>query len=181
MAENGDKAIFLDRDGVIVEDVGYSNRIEDFKLVEGAAEAIRRAGGAGYKTLVATNQGGIAIGCFSEEDMALFHRHMVETLAAMGAHIDDIAFCPHHPKAEREEDRECGCRKPKPGLILDLAGRHGVDVSASAMIGDRATDVEAGEAAGAAGFLFEGGSLDELMKDVLGHLEGGGRRRDGAP
>ena len=174
MAKKGDKAIFLDRDGVINVDGGFTHRVEDFRLIDGAAEAIRRANEAGYKILVVTNQGGIALGHYDQDDMTIFHQHMLETLEAMGARIDAIAFCPHHPGAKRDGDRKCGCRKPKPGMILDLAGRHGVDLGASALIGDRPTDVEAAEAAGVAGFLFEGGSLDDCMARVLEFLEAGG-------
>ena len=173
MEREGDRAVFLDRDGVINVDVGYPHRIGDFALVDGAAEAIRRANSAGYKVLVATNQGGIALGHYSQDDMALFHQHMLDTLGAMGARIDGIAFCPHHPESKWETERDCECRKPKPGMILDLAGLHGVDPAASAMIGDRATDVEAAAAAGMRGFLFDGGDLDACMAEVLGYLAGG--------
>ena len=142
MARNGDKAIFLDRDGVINVDGGFTHRVEDFELVPGAADAIRRANAAGYKVLVVTNQGGIALGHYGRDDVTLFHQHMLDELGAMDARIDAIAFCPHHPESKWESERTCDCRKPKPGMILELAERHGIDLAASAMIGDRTTDVE---------------------------------------
>ena len=179
MAGNGDKAIFLDRDGVINIDTGYPHRVEDFALVEGAAEAIRRANAAGYKVLVATNQGGVALGRYGKDDVTLFHQHMLDTLGAMDARIDAIAFCPHHPESKWESERSCRCRKPEPGMILELAERHGIDLASSAMIGDRATDVEAAEAAGTRGFLFDGGNLDECMAEVLDALAAGTASGDG--
>ena len=172
MTDSGNKAMFLDRDGVINVDHGYTHRVEDFELVDGAAEAIRRANKAGFKVLVVTNQGGIALGRYGKDDVVLFHQHMIDTLSAMGATIDAIAFCPHHPDSKWASERTCACRKPKPGMILDLAARHGIDLAASAMIGDRTTDVEAAEAAGMRGFLFEGGSLDECMAGALDSLGG---------
>ena len=174
MAENGDKAIFLDRDGVINVDGGFTHRVEDFKLIDGAAGAIRRANKAGYKVLVVTNQGGIALGHYGKDDMTLFHQHMLDTLEGMDARIDAIAFCPHHPESRWETERDCDCRKPKPGMILELAARHRIDLAASALIGDRATDIEAAAAAGTTGFLFEGGDLDDCMKSVLDSLRDGG-------
>ena len=173
MAGKGDKAIFLDRDGVINVDGGFTHRVEDFELVPGAADAIRRANAAGYKVLVATNQGGIALGRYGRDDVTLFHQHMLDELGAMDARIDAIAFCPHHPESKWVSERDCDCRKPKPGMILELAERHGIDLAASAMIGDRTTDVEAAEAAGTRGFLFDGGNLDECMAAVLDQLGGG--------
>lgn len=161
------RAIFLDRDGVINIDHGYTYRVADFALVEGAAAAIRHANAAGYLVLVVTNQGGIGLGYYDHDDVRRFHDHMFATLAEEQAVIHDVAYCPHHPKAPDPEHRDCSCRKPSPAMLLGLAEKHDVDLGQSAMIGDRITDLEAGRAAGAQSFLFEGGRLDLLMKTVL--------------
>ena len=97
-------------------------------------------------------------------------------LAEDGAALDAIHFCPHHPSSPDPAQRQCSCRKPKPGMLLDLAREHNIDMSASAMIGDRVTDIEAGEAAGVRAFLFDGGNLDTLMLKVLASLK---EARDG--
>lgn len=172
MANSWKRAVFLDRDGVINIDTGYPHRIDEFVLIPGAAAAIRRANEAGYSVFVVTNQGGIGLGYFSVDTLTAFHDHMISVLEAEKAIITDIAFCPHHPKALLEENRDCDCRKPKPAMILDLAERHHIDLAASAMIGDRDTDIMAAEAAGVRGFLFDGVNLDHLMQDVLNQLSG---------
>lgn len=164
------RAIFLDRDGVINVDGGYTHRIEDFQLIDGAAAAIRRANEAGYIVLVVTNQGGIGLGYYDHEDVDAFHAHMKTVLEAEGAVISDFAYCPHHPKSPDPAQRECACRKPSPEMILFLAEKHHVDCSASSMIGDRNSDVEAGHAAGMQAFLFDGNNLDTLMINVLATL-----------
>lgn len=170
MASTTNRAIFLDRDGVINIDTGYTHRVDDFAFVPGAARAIRRANEADYKVLVVTNQGGIGLGYYDHDAVALFHHHMLAMLAEEGAHITDIAYCPHHPNAVDPADRSCDCRKPSPKMILDLARRHDINPGLSAMIGDRASDIEAATAAGAEGFLFDGGDLDALMAEILARL-----------
>jgi len=169
--ETKTKAIFLDRDGVINVDTGYPHRIEDCQLIPGAGAAIRRARAAGYMICVVTNQGGIALGYYDEAALHRFNTHLQGLLAESGAGIDAMAFCPHHPESPDPAKRQCACRKPAPGMILDLAARYGIDPDQSAMIGDRATDLEAGRAAGLRAFLFDGGNLDTLMRDVLAILE----------
>lgn len=164
------RAIFLDRDGVINIDEGYTHRIEDFSLIDGAASAIRRANTAGFKVMVVTNQGGIGLGYYDHADVRSFHAHMQAVLEREAAIITDIAYCPHHPRSPDPGLRDCTCRKPSPEMLLTLASRHNIDLAASAMIGDRDTDVAAGTAAGAHAFLFNGGSLDTLMIEVLDHL-----------
>lgn len=173
METAANKAIFLDRDGVINVDDGYTHRLEDFALMPGAAAAIRRANEAGYKVMVVTNQGGIGLGYYSEDDMRCFHDHMQHQLAEASAVITDIAWCPHHPRAAQPENRNCSCRKPSPKMILDLAERHNIALAKSAMIGDRETDVAAGEAAGMKAYLFDGTDLDKLMRNVLAELNAG--------
>lgn len=140
------RGIFLDRDGVINEvlsqRVKFVNRPEDFYLLEGAAEAIKLFNDQGYKVFVVTNQGGIGLGFMKEAALKEVHIKMEANLAESGAEIDDIAYCPHKPKAG------CACRKPQPQMILNLAEKHAVDISKSYMIGDRKPDIEAGKSAG---------------------------------
>lgn len=167
------RAIFLDRDGVINVDTGYPHKIEDCQLIPGAAAAIRRARDEGYMILVVTNQGGIALGYYDEAALNRFNNHLAAQLAEDGAKLDAITFCPHHPSSPDPSQRECSCRKPKPGMLLGLAREHNINMAASAMIGDRITDIEAGEAAGVRAFLFEGGSLDKLMGKVLATMREG--------
>ena len=164
------RAIFLDRDGVINVDDGYTHKIEDFQLIDGAAAAIRRANEAGYIVLVVTNQGGIGLGYYDHDDVDAFHEHMQSTLKAEGAMIADFAYCPHHPNSPDPTQQTCSCRKPSPQMIQLLAEKHHVDCSGSAMIGDRNSDVEAGHAAGVQAFLFDGENLDTLMIKVLATL-----------
>lgn len=138
--------IFLDRDGVINEvlthRVKFVNRPEDFYLLEGVGEAVKSFNDAGYKVFVVTNQGGIGLGFMDESALADIHAKMAAELKKFSASIDDVAFCPHKPKAG------CDCRKPKPKMILDLAKKHEVDLEKSYMIGDREPDIEAGKQAG---------------------------------
>jgi len=158
-------AVFFDRDGVLNVDTGYTYRVEDCQLIPGAAAAVRMANDAGYKTLVVTNQGGIALGYYTQDMMLTFHDHLTALIhAKTGGVIDDLRFCPHHPNAADQALKHCDCRKPSPKMILDLAAKHHIDLAASIMIGDRDTDVEAGEAAGCRGVLFTGGRLDLALK-----------------
>lgn len=135
-------AVILDRDGVINDHRQYVNGPEDFILFPDAAEAIKRLNKHGFPVFVATNQGGVGLGYMSLSDLESVHDYMERQLLAEGARIDDIAFCPHAPKSG------CTCRKPKPGLLLDLQERHQFDLRKSYMVGDRETDVQAGQAAG---------------------------------
>lgn len=135
------KAIFLDRDGVVNDNSKLVNRPEDLILYPWTAAAIRRFKAAGFSVMIVTNQGGIELGYFSENDLLAIHRHLKAILERDGAAIDDIAYCPHYYQA-------CECRKPKPGMLLDLAEKHGINLSLSWMIGDREPDILAGIAAG---------------------------------
>lgn len=160
-------AVFLDRDGVINVDGGHTHRVEDFAFVPCADAAIRLAHEAGFPVFIVTNQGGIGLGLYDEETMQRFHRHLQAEVAATGGHIADIAFCPHHPQALSPMMRECDCRKPKPGMLLALAERHGIALERSVMIGDRETDMEAAQAAGCHGLKYHGDNLLGLMETAL--------------
>jgi D-glycero-D-manno-heptose 1,7-bisphosphate phosphatase len=143
------KAVFLDRDGVINVDRHYVHRIEDFEFVAGTPQALRRLQRAGWLLVVITNQSGIARGFYTEADYQQLTRHMHETLRACGVVLDAVLHCPHLPDAQVPAyRRDCDCRKPGPGMLLQAADRLAIDLGSSALVGDRHTDLLAGRAAG---------------------------------
>lgn len=144
------KAIFLDRDGTINEDVGYARSIGDIKIFPEAPAAIKNFKELGYKVIVITNQAVIGRGWLSEEGMVALHSQYNEKLVQLGGvPIDKFYFCPHHPKADSEKYRMiCECRKPAHGLILQAAKENAIDLRESWMIGDKLTDIVAGKNAG---------------------------------
>jgi D-glycero-D-manno-heptose 1,7-bisphosphate phosphatase len=161
-------AAFLDRDGVLNHDVGYLFRVEEFRWIDGAREAIRALNEAGYWVFVVTNQSGVARGYYDEAAVRRLHDWMQRDLAAVGAHVDAFRYCPHHPEGtEPAYRRTCRCRKPGPGMIEALAEAWPVDLANSVVIGDKARDLEAGAALGIAGHLFEDGRLDRLVAAIL--------------
>ena len=141
------RAVFLDRDGTISEELGYVNHIDRFQIFPFAAEAIRQLNQADIPVIVVTNQSGIARNIFPESLVHEIHKKMVSELAAGGAWIDAIYFCPH-----KSEDA-CECRKPNPGMLDQAAREHALDLAASWVVGDRYADLEMGHAAGARGIL----------------------------
>lgn len=136
------RAVFLDRDGTIAEDVHYCRRLEDFHILPRVSAAIKLLNQEGYKVVVITNQSGIARGYFSEDTLSSIHHKMVAELGVAGASIDAIYICPHHP------DEGCECRKPSPALIIRAASDIGIALDQSYMVGDDVKDVGAGRAAG---------------------------------
>ena len=147
------RAVFLDRDGTINTENGFVKSLEDFTLIDGAAEAIKKINAQGYLAIVITNQPVIARGDLDFETLDLIHMKMETLLGMEGAFIDDLFFCPHHPDkgfpGERPEFKiDCDCRKPKPGMILRAAEKYNVDLSKSYMAGDDQRDVKAGINAG---------------------------------
>ena len=154
------RAIFLDRDGTINVDAEYLSDIKNFRWLPDAIEAIRYINEHGALAIVVTNQSGVARGFFDESAVLKIHGFMQEELHRFGAHIDGFYFCPHHPEAKVERYRkDCECRKPKPGLILQAALDHDIDLAHSIMIGDKERDVECGRRAGVLGVRYVGGSL----------------------
>lgn len=147
------KCVFLDRDGTINKYVGFLRDIDDFELLPGAAEAIRRINESGYLCIVVTNQPVIARGEVTEAALREIHNKMETLLGREGAYIDGLYYCPHHPHKGYEGEIpelkiDCACRKPKPGMLLTAAEDFHIDLSASYMIGDSGADMQCGEAAG---------------------------------
>ena len=156
------KAIFLDRDGVINENVPSLTKPEQFRLIHDVSASIKRFNETGYLVVVVTNQPGIAKGFSSFKDMEKIHAKMNGLLKEGGAHIDALYLCPHHPEkghpGEIEELKiDCECRKPKPGLILRAAKDLDIDLHGSWIIGDSLTDVAAGKNAGLKTILLSNG------------------------
>lgn len=161
-------AVFLDRDGTLNADTGYMYRIQDFSWLPEAREAIRWLNEAGYYVFVVTNQSGVGRGYYSEVDVERLHAWMQRELAAAGAHVDAFRYCPHHPEADLEAYRRvCQCRKPAPGMLLGLMADWPVEPKGSFMVGDRQSDMQAAEAAGLHGVLYEGGSLLALCRRAV--------------
>ena len=146
----GRRAIIMDRDGTVCEEVGYVNHLSRVRLLARSAEAIRRANDAGFQTVVVTNQAGVARGYFDEHLVDEVHDKVREMLASGGARLDGLYYCPHHPEVGAPPYRKaCDCRKPRPGMLLRARDEMGIDLARSYMIGDSVRDIEAGHRAGA--------------------------------
>ena len=167
--QNKQKAVFLDRDGTINKYVGFLRDIDEFELIDGTVEAIKKINNSGYLAIVVTNQPVIARGEVTYGELEQIHNKMETLLGLEGAYLDAIYYCPHHPhKGYAGEIPElkfdCGCRKPKPGMLLQAAKDFNIDLSRSWMIGDSENDVLAGENAGCKTVLLSG--ADDLRKAV---------------
>lgn len=138
------KALFLDRDGTINVEKHYLWRVEDFEFREGIFQLTGEYYTKGYLIFVITNQAGIARGKYTEEDLGVLHRWMTQQFRNRGILITEIAYCPHHP----DVTGACECRKPRPGMILRLLEKYGVDAGASLLVGDKMSDIMAGLSAG---------------------------------
>lgn len=181
--KNKQKAIFLDRDGTINKYVGFLRKEEEFELMDGVAEAVKKINQSGYLAIVVTNQPVIARGEVTFEGLEIIHDKMETLLGMEGAYLDGIYFCPHHPHKGYEGEVpelkvECDCRKPKPGMLLKAADDLNIDLSQSYMVGDGENDIKAGMAAGCKTVLLntEGeefgqyisvGSLKEFVDQYL--------------
>lgn len=165
----GVPAVFLDRDGVLIEDTGYPHLEQDLRMTAGAAKAVRRLNQRGYLCVIVTNQSGVARGLFSEDQMNAFNALVAGRLAADGGAITAIYACPFHAEAvdERWRHPDHPDRKPNPGMILRAIAEHGIDPARSFMIGDQPSDMEAARRAGIPGFLFKGGDLDVFVSELL--------------
>ena len=144
----GRPTIFLDRDGVINEDVNYIDQISQLRIMPGVPAALQ-ALQSEFNLIVVTNQSGIARGLFTEEILFSIHSEIIARLSNEGVTIDALYYCPHLPNAPvKIYDLDCECRKPKPGMLINAKNRWRMDLSGSYMIGDRASDIEAGYRAG---------------------------------
>jgi len=156
------KAIFLDRDGVINVDkkpiliehlgktvIGYAHKPEHFEFIPRAIEALKKLSNTNYLLIIITSQSGIGRGYFSEDQFQEFNKYMLNIFEKEGIKIHDIFFCPHHPeKGVGKYKIDCNCRKPKPGMILNAAKKHNINLKESFVIGDSRRDIEMGENAG---------------------------------
>lgn len=155
------RAVFLDRDGTINKYVGFLRDIDDFELLDGVAEMIRKVNQSGYLAIVVSNQPVIARGEVTWSQLREIHNKMETLLGQKGAYVDDIFVCPHHPDKGfpgevTEYKIDCDCRKPKPGMLLQATEKYNIDLAESWMLGDSEKDMEAGRAAGCRTFLFPG-------------------------
>ena len=157
------RAILLDRDGVLNVDRYLTYRLDQLTLIEGAAEGLSRLQALGFALIVVSNQPAIGRGHCSLREVEQFNRALCERLAAQGVTIDDVLICPHDPEWGVGAYRaQCPCRKPRPGMLFAAADKHGLDLAASYMIGDKMSDVSAGFNAGCRTILVETGILDDV-------------------
>jgi D-glycero-D-manno-heptose 1,7-bisphosphate phosphatase len=166
------KAVFLDRDGTVNEEVGYLSDLKQLKLIPGAGAAIRRLNRAGFKVVLVTNQSGVARGYFPESFVHDTHALLEQMLRNEGARLDGIYYCPHHPTAGNSRyTTECDCRKPGTGMIDRAARDLNVDVKKSYVVGDKWSDVELGQRAGAHTILVRFGFAADSEGNLRpGHL-----------
>ncbi len=163
------KAIFLDRDGTLNEYVGFLRDVNDFHLIDGVSEAIKKINASAYLAIIVTNQPVIARGEVSFEKLQEIHNKMETMLGHDGAYVDGVYFCPHHPDKGFEGERPelkmiCDCRKPKPGMLIQAANDFNIDLSVSYMVGDGKNDVYAGKAAGCKVALIGDEEMDGVDK-----------------
>ena len=151
-------AVFLDRDGTLIEEAGYLDRLERLVFYPYTVDAVRVLNRAGLAVVIVTNQAGVARGIFRETFVAEAHAHIAARLARGGARVDAFYYCPHHPEASVQEYRmSCDCRKPGPGMLLRAAADLDIDLTRSFMVGDRWHDLQAGRAVGARNVLVRTG------------------------
>ena len=145
------KAIFLDRDGVLNHEIyDYITRLEDFEVLEYQIPPLKRFFDEGYLLVVITNQGGIALNRYTEETLAEMHKILFRKFEEQGAEIIHAYYCPHHPTVSGD----CECRKPKSGMLLEAIAKYNIDPALSVMIGDKPRDVDAANGAGVKGILI---------------------------
>lgn len=157
------KAVFLDRDGVLNHEVGdYIRRLEDFKVLDNFA-ALKTLQNKGYLLIVATNQGGLAKGWYTEHELAKMHGHLKDVYHEHGVEFTDMFYCPHHP----DFTGDCDCRKPKPGLLLQGIEKYNIDPAQSYFIGDRERDMEAAAAAGVKGIFVDSDQPLDSILDLI--------------
>ena len=166
-------AVFLDRDGTLIHDVGYLSRVEDVQWFPWSIEAVRLLNRAGFLVFVTTNQGGIGLGFYDEDLVQRVHEMMSADLAKADARIDAYYFCPHHPRAIRDDLRvDCECRKPKAGMVRQAQARFDIDLSRSFVVGDKLADVGLAASIGAKGLLVKTGHGQSELERNGGAMPG---------
>jgi D-glycero-D-manno-heptose 1,7-bisphosphate phosphatase len=151
-------AVFLDRDGTLIDEVGYLDRPDRIELYPWSIDAIRTLNRAGIRVIMVSNQSGIARGFFTEEQLAGIHQHLATLLGAGGAHLDAYYYCPHHPDGRIAAfTRACDCRKPGGALVDRAVEEFGIDPRQSFTVGDRWVDVALARTVGARGVLVRTG------------------------
>ena len=173
-ARRGGPALFLDRDGVVVEDVGYLSRAEEVALIPGAAKTIAMANARGIAVVIVTNQAGIGRGYYGWRDFEAVQEAMLAALAAAGARIDAVFACAHHPAgAAPYAHPDHPARKPNPGMLRRAAEALGLELGRSWLIGDKAIDIEAARAAGLAGAVHVLTGHGAAQRDEVTAMTGG--------
>lgn len=166
-------AVFLDRDGTMIQDVGYLGRREDVHWYPWTIDAIRLLNRAGFLVCVTTNQGGIGLGFYDEGFVRDLHREMSATVSGSGGTIDGWYYCPHYPSAVIERLRvECDCRKPQPGMIRQAAAEFPIDLARSYVVGDKTADVGMAVAVGAKAVLVKTGHGQSELRRHEGTVPG---------
>lgn len=156
------KAVFLDKDGTLIEDIPYNVDPEHIRLAQGACAALRFLQERGYRLIVVTNQSGVARGFFEEHHVQRVWNKIGDMLASAGIVLTDLYYCPHHPQGKvRKYAVECFCRKPQPGMLYRAALEHNIDLAESWMVGDILNDIEAGKRAGCRTVLIDNGHETE--------------------
>ncbi len=166
--QNLKPAVFLDRDGTIIEEVNYLKNKEDLKLIQGVAESLKKLNKLNFLTILVTNQSGVARGYYDEKNVSIINNELNKILKKENAILDSIYYCPHHPKGTVEEyAKQCNCRKPATGMI-DSAIKNfkNIDIKNSYVIGDKFIDVELAHNAGCKGILVKTGhGIEEIEKN----------------
>jgi D-glycero-D-manno-heptose 1,7-bisphosphate phosphatase len=173
MSPSKKRAVFLDRDGVLIEDVDLLTDMAQARILPGVPQALAKLSAAGFDLVVVSNQTVVARGLASEADVAAVNREIARRVAALGGPLlETFYICPHHPRATLPQYRvECDCRKPRPGMLLAAARERGIDLRRSWMIGDRPTDIAAGLNAGTRAILVETGHHDAPLIVTLEPLD----------
>ncbi len=164
--------VFLDRDGTLIEEVGYLSHLDRIVLYPWSIESVKLLNRAGFKVVVVTNQAGVARGLFDEDFIDEAHRFLDQEFGDGGATIDKFYYCPHHPEASVEAYRcECDCRKPKAGMLWKAAQELQLELSHSFVIGDRLSDLRLGPAVGAKSVLVRTGYGETTARELTDDVE----------
>lgn len=166
-SNNSIKAVFIDRDGTINADKGYVSKIENFELIPGVLEALKLLTNHGIKMYIITNQAGIAKGLYTEEQYHVLTEYMVNFFKKEGIKIEKVLYCPHHPEGVVPEyTRNCNCRKPNTKLFEDVIKQNGYLKSELILIGDKNSDIEAGNRLDIVTYLVQTGYGKEHQTDT---------------